>query len=632
MPSSPPPADRARGGDAELVARARAWGVEPSWEDAKSAHHQVPAATLEAILGVLGGLERPEPPGDAEGPLVVRTGAPLTAAGVVRTEDGDEVRVEPGRRARLPIGHHHLALDGGGTRPLIVSPGRCHLPAGLRTWGWAAQLYSLRSARSWGLGDYGDLAELAAWSAGLDAGVLLLNPLHYSTPVAPVPASPYSPGSRRFREPLYLCVEDLPGAAEALGADLGRLQRAAAALREAPLLDRDAVFALKMPALRRVWEHTAQAGAAELDSWRATQGADLDAFGLWCALAEEHGADWRRWPASLHRRDSPAVAAEARRLARQARFHVWLQWQVDRQLRAAGREVALIHDLAIGVDPGGADAWLWPSAVAQGVHVGAPPDLFNTRGQDWGIAPFDAWALRAAAYRPFADTLRACVAGAGGLRIDHVMGLSRLFWIPPGASPRDGAYVRYPAADLFDVLALESVRASAFVVGEDLGTVEASVRRQLRARDVLSYRLLWFEERSPRRWPKRALGAVSTHDLPTVAGVWTGADIRAQVEAGTEPDVARNRALRAKLARLADLPARASVEDAVLGAHRALAGAPSALLLATLEDALAVEARPNLPGTVAPQWPSWSMPLPLPLEAIRELPLPRRIASLLAAR
>jgi 4-alpha-glucanotransferase len=581
MPRSSQPSDRARG---ELAARARAWGVETSWVDVSGARHRVPAATLEAILGVLGGLDRAAPPADAA------------------------------------------------EAPPAGEPLRCFLPPGLRTWGFAAQLYSVRSARSWGIGDYGDLGDLARWSAGLGAGVLLLNPLHFSTPVAPVPPSPYSPSSRRFRDPLGLRVEDVPGAAAALGPDLDAAQRAAADLRAAPLIDRDAVFTLKTEALRRIWAHTEAADAAELDAWRAGMGDDVDRFGVWCAIAEEHGASWPDWPEELRRRDSAAVARAAERLRDRARFHVWLQWQVDRQLAAVGRQVTLIHDLAIGVDPGGADAWLWPDVVAGGVHVGAPPDLFNTQGQDWGIAPFDPWRLRAAAYKPFAETVRACMRGAGGLRIDHVMGLSRLYWIPPGASPRDGAYVRYPSRGLFDVLARESVRAGAFVVGEDLGTVEPAMREQMAARDVLSYRLLWFEGAPPREWPSRALAAVTTHDLPTVAGVWTGADLRDQQRAGTAPDAERNAELRSRLARVAGLAEDAGVETAVIGAYRALAAAPSAVLIATLEDALAVEARPNMPGTTPAQWPSWSRPLPRTLEELGELPLPRRIADALDRR
>jgi 4-alpha-glucanotransferase len=571
MPQTPSP---------ELLERARAWGVESSWEDVEGRRHEVRAATLEAILGVLGGLDAATPPGD----------------------------------------------------PAPRPPGttRCFLPEGMRTWGWAVQLYSLRSERSWGMGDYGDLAALARWSARLGAGMLLLNPLHFAAATPPLPPSPYSPSSRRFRDTLSLRVEDVPGTGEALGAELEALQREAAALREAPLIDRDAVFALKSRALQCIWERTA--GGAELDAWRAEQGADLDGFGLWCALAEEHGPSWLEWPGALRRRESAEVARQGERLRDRVRFHVWLQWLADRQLAAAGAELPLLHDLAIGVDPGGADAWLWPGVVAQGVHVGAPPDAFNTQGQDWGIAPFDPWALRVAGYAPFVDTMRACLRGAGGLRIDHVMGLSRLFWIPPGMGPQQGAYVRYPAADLFELLARESQRARAIVVGEDLGTVEPAMREQLAARDVLSYRLLWFEQEPPSAWPERALAAVTTHDLPTVAGVWTGADLRAQEEAGTAPDRERNAELRDRLAAAAGLAPDASVADAVLGAHRALATAPCAVVLATLEDALGVEARPNMPGTTSERWPSWRMPLPRRLEELPDLDLPRRIAEVLARR
>ncbi len=627
-----PPSQPSRPAREELAERAAAWGVETSWQDVNGERHDVPEATLEALLGVLGGLDAAAPP-QHTGPLMARAGAPLgeavPAGGVVVTEQGEELG-DPA--AVLPAGYHRLLGGGGAERALVASPGRCHLPAGLRTWGWAVQLYSLRSAAGWGMGDYADLAELARWSRRLGAGVLLLNPLHFAAPVAPVPPSPYSPSSRRFRDTLALRVEDVPGAVEALGAELEQLQRAAAGLRQAPLVDRDAVFDLKSRALSAIWERTRERAAAELDAWRAEQGPDLDAFGVWCALAEVHGGSWHDWPAELQQRDSAAVTREAERLRDRARFHVWQQWLVDRQLAAAGAELPLLHDLAIGVDPGGVDAWLWPGAVARGVHVGAPPDLFNTLGQDWGIAPFDPAGLRAAGYAPFVQTMRACLRGAGGLRIDHVMGLSRLFWIPPGATPQEGAYVRYPADDLFDLLALESVRAGAIVVGEDLGTVEPEMRRQMAARDVLSYRLLWFEEGPPPCWPERALAAVTTHDLPTVAGVWTGADLHAQREAGTAPDEARNAELRDRLAAAAGLDAEASVEDAVLGAYRALAGAPSAVVLATLEDALAVEGRPNMPGTTPDRWPSWRVPLPRRLDELPGLPLPRRIAEVLARR
>jgi 4-alpha-glucanotransferase len=622
----------------ELAQRALAWGVETSWEDVHHERHAVPPDTVEAILAALRA-EEPAPP--RQGPVVVRRAegargrrgaagrTPHLPAGELQLENGASLPVEGSLPHDVPLGYHRLRPRRGAERAVIVSPGRCHLPPGLHDWGWAVQLYSVRSAQSWGMGDLGDLAALGDWAADLGAAWLLLNPVHFATAVPPVIPSPYSPSSRRFRDPISLRIADVPGAT-GLAAELEPLRQQGELRSASPRIDRDRVLALKMAALERIWRH--QGDSEEFRTWRASQDPDLDAFGAYCALSEQYGPGWPAWPASLQRRDSAAVARESVALRGRATFHVWLQWLVDLQLRAASQRVALLHDLAIGVDPGGVDAWLWPNQIAQGIHVGAPPDLFNTLGQDWGIAPFDPWGLRAAAYAPFAAVLRACMRGAGGLRIDHVMGLSRLFWIPPGATPRDGAYVRYPAADLFDVLALESVRAAALVVGEDLGTVQPLVRREMNARDVLSYRLLWFEERPPRAYPERALAAVSTHDLPTVAGVWTGADLRAQQEAGTQPDVERNRALRDRLAQLAGLRDDASVEEAVVGAYRALSAAPSAILMATLEDGLAVEGRPNMPGTTAEQWPSWSIGLPRSVEEIRTLELPRRIAGVLRRR
>jgi 4-alpha-glucanotransferase len=600
-----------------LGERARARGVETSWEDVKKRQHQVPPETLAAILEVLGAGRADAPP--TGGPLVVRRGEArvLEEAGVLCTEGGDELPLPAGPLpGELPLGYHRLRLPGDRERTVIVGPGRCHLPAGLRTWGLAVQLYSLHSARSWGIGDLGDLRELGRWARGLGAGLLLLSPLHFSSPVPPITPSPYSPGSRRFRDPIHLRVDEPPpaGTIRPLGAHI----------------DRDATLRRKLDALGGAWERFP--GSAGFDAWRAGQGPDLEAFGTFCALAELHGGFWPAWPPELRDRHSPAVARERARLAGRAGFHIWLQWLLDRQVAEANAEIALLHDLAIGVDPGGVDAWLHPGVLAPGMHVGAPPDLFNTRGQDWGVAPFDPWRLRAAGYAPFAELIRACLCGAGGLRVDHVMGLFRLFWVPPGASPADGAYVRYPAGDLFEVLALESVRAKAVIVGEDLGTVEAGVRRELAARDILSYRLLWFERSSPRRYPRRALAAVTTHDLPTVAGLWTGTDLHDQLTAGTQPNEAAHLALRDHLRAIARLPEDATPEEAVLGAYGALGEAPSALVIATLEDALLVEHRPNMPGTTADRYPSWSQPLPMTVEEIVAEPRATRIAGLLAQR
>ena len=287
-----------------------------------------------------------------------------------------------------------------------------------------------------------------------------------------------------------------------------------------------------------------------------------------------------------------------------------------------------MHDLAVGVDPDGADAWLWQDCYVDGATVGAPPDEFNTQGQAWGLAAPDPWRTQQAAYAPFVETLRASLRAGGGLRVDHVMGLFRLFWIPAGAEPGDGAYVRYPAADLLDILALEAHRAGAYVVGEDLGTVEAGVREELARRRVLCYRLLWFEDRDPSAFPRPAMAAVTTHDLPTVAGLWTGRDLEHERRLGRRPDEEANAGIRRRLQELTGLGDGAEVDDVVVAAYAALGRAPSTLLVASLDDAVCSEDRPNMPGRN--DWPSWSLALPASLEALESHPMPRRLAGALA--
>jgi 4-alpha-glucanotransferase len=263
------------------------------------------------------------------------------------------------------------------------------------------------------------------------------------------------------------------------------------------------------------------------------------------------------------------------------------------------------------------------------VRVGAPPDEFNTQGQDWGLPPFVPWKLRGWGYGPFIETMRAVLRHAGGLRVDHVMGLFRLFWIPEHGTPHDGTYVRYPASDLLDILALESVRSAAYVVGEDLGTVEPEVRTELASRGVLSYRLLWFEPEPPSRFPHEALAAVTTHDLPTVAGLWTGSDLKAQRDIGTEPNEESTRHIKEKLGRFTGLGDDAAPGEVVVGAYRSLAEAPSMIVTAALDDALGVEERPNMPGTTD-EWPNWSIALPKPLDEVLADPQVEAVASALA--
>jgi 4-alpha-glucanotransferase len=353
----------------------------------------------------------------------------------------------------------------------------------------------------------------------------------------------------------------------------------------------------------------------------------LQQFAVFCALAEQFGPDWRAWPGEFRAPAAPAVAEFAREHAAEVRYHQWLQWLVAGQLARAAAALPLVHDLPVGFDPGGADAWIWQDLLAGQCSLGAPPDAFNPRGQDWQLPPLVPWKLRAARYEPFIETIRAALEYAAGLRIDHVMGLFRLYWIPAGAGPDQGTYVRYPADDLLGILALESQRSGAVVIGEDLGTVEPGVRERLAQRGILSSRLLWFEQQGPARWPFLAMAATSTHDLPTVAGLWTGADLAAQQSLGLPADEVMHR-LRRRLARMIALSDQVPLERVIEQTYRLLGEALSAIILAALDDALAVCQRPNMPGTTS-QWPNWRLALPGGLEALEAAELPRCIAQLL---
>ncbi|MGH9074343.1 MAG: 4-alpha-glucanotransferase, partial [Acidimicrobiales bacterium] len=577
-----------------------------------------------------GGAGRARPPGSgADSPVwVVRAGQPVDAAGEweLVLEDGAALRGAGRLPPDVPLGYHDLRRGDGEPLRLIVTPGRCHLPDGLRTWGWAVQLYAMRSAASWGIGDLGDLAALTAWAAGLGAGMTLLNPLHAALPGPSQEASPYYPSSRCWRNPLYLRVEDVPGAAG--HPEMEALAAAGRALDRDRRIDRDAVWRLKRQALEWAWDRFEDDG--NFEKWRQCAGPALAGYARFAALTELHEGPWPSWPEGVRHPRGAGVDAAAGRSRRRVGFHEWLQWLVDRQLERAGRPLDLVADLAVGVDPEGADAWLWQDCFALGARVGAPPDEFNVDGQDWGLPPFDPWRLRAARFEPFVQTVRAGLRHAGGLRVDHVMGLSRLWWIPPGARASDGVYVRYPLAELLDVLALESVRAQAFVVGEDLGTVEPAVRRELGERGVLSYRLLWFEPEPPGpAWPRQSLGAVTTHDLPTVAGLWTGADLAEQAALGLHPAGAGAAAIRDRVEGWLGLPDGASPAEVTVAVHRLLAGAPSMVLAATLDDALGVAERPNVPGTTAGLRPNWCLALPASLEEIMSDPVVAEVAHAL---
>lgn len=602
------------------------WGIETNYRDALGRHQRTRRSARAAVLAAMGG-DPDASPGDGNGAVrLLRPGDSrrLAAAAELTLEDGTMLRVERSLPHDLPIGYHHLRAPGA-ERPtlLIVGPGKAHLPEGLRLWGWAAQLYAVRSRRSWGMGDLGDLRRLARWSAReLGAGFLLLNPLQSVAPGPRQEPSPYFPSSRLFRNPLYLRIEDVPGA-KAAGRVIAPLVAAGRALNREPFIDRDVIYRLKLAALELLWSRFS--GSAAFDRYRRSAGEALPRFALYCALVERHGQDRARWPARYRRPDGAVVARFGREHAGRVLFHQWVQWLLDVQLERAARETPLMRDLPIGVDPRGFDAWNWQDTLAAGVTVGAPPDEYNTRGQDWGLPPFAPHKLRAADYLPFRETIRAGLRHAGGLRIDHVMGLFRLWWVPSGAGPAGGAYVRSFADELLEIVAIESQRAGAMIVGEDLGTVAPGVRARLARHRILSYRLLWFEKKPPSRYPTRSLAAVTTHDLPTIAGLWTGADLAEQDALGLAPNRAGTLGIRRRLGKLTGAGKTTRTADVVVRTHRLLAAAAAALVTPTLEDALAVEVRPNMPGTTVER-PNWSIPLPLPLEEIERDPLVLRVA------
>lgn len=607
------------------------WGIHPGFHDMFGNWHAASDETINALLAAM----RVDPSEPAEAsPIETRIGwhgetTQIDLSGDLKLEDGGSLQIEGSLPPDLPVGYHWLQHADQVARTLVIQrPATCHFDPQMRIWGLAVQLYAARSHSSWGIGDLADLKRLAIWARGLGAAALLINPLSAAAPIVPQQASPYFPSSRRFRNPLYLCIPRVPGA-ERLGQVIEAADTDARSLNHGTRLDRDRVFACKMQALQQIWE-TVGADAG-LPVYQAQQGEDLRVFSTYCALAEHHGGDWRAWPAEFRDPASAAVERFAKAYQDRIRFHAWLQWLLDQQLADAATDLPLVQDLPIGVDPGGADAWQWQEVLAQGATVGAPPDLFNADGQNWCLPPFIPHRLKQSGFRPFIQTIRAALRHAGGLRIDHVMGLFRLFWIPEGFPAGSGTYVRYPADEMLAVVAVESHRAGAWIAGEDLGTVEPHVRQRLQENRMLSYRLMWFEEQLPQDYPPLTMAAITTHDLPTVAGLWSGADFNAQQQIGLRPSQDGYQQVRQRLKQAAGLDDQATVDQAIEGAYRAMAASPSAVLVANLEDLAAMEQRPNMPGTID-QWPNWSISLPEPLERLETAQLPRTIAETLGSR
>ncbi len=601
------------------------WGVSFDYFDTVGVRHDAALSTREALRKALGAdlAAAPPPPGA----IVVRTGdvSPLPLGTPITLEDGSSATAGQD----LPLGYHAAEISGRVIQ-LIVAPRTAVRTDGLRTWGWAIQLYAARSRRSWGIGDLADLATFNQRAAALGAGMTLVNPLHAATPVAPMQPSPYFPTTRCFRNPIYVSVENTPGYSD-LAADVASFAASARRLLANRRIDRDQVWKEKLAALERVWDRFAARGAsvdrARYNAFRSychDNDPLLTEWAAFCVLCEQHGADWREWPAAMRSHSAGAVADVVRKHSHRVGLHRFLQWLVDGQLANAGRRITLMADLAVGVDRAGFDTWRWPSSFCSELSIGAPPDDFNTQGQDWGLPPWNHWGLRADGYDAFIATVRASFRHAGALRIDHVMGLFRIWAIPPNSPPTEGCYVYLPFQDLLGIIALESHRHNAYVVGEDLGTVEPYVREALSRDEILSYRLVQFEPGLTAELQEKAMAAFTTHDLPTVAGFWTGADLVDTTRIGLKPNLEGITAIRQKLADFAGIDAPepgpdafASLEKVTEAVYDDLATAPSRVLSATLEDALGVEQRPNVPGTVD-EWPNWRLALPMPLEDILE--------------
>ncbi|MFZ4236231.1 4-alpha-glucanotransferase [Streptomyces murinus] len=665
----------------------------------------VDATTPEAVRTALADRERALrkrllPPtvvhwaGDPHDPAALTALPPGTRVRV-ETEEGEEsYRVSAPLVAGLPLGVHRVtatAPDGRTAHArLVVAPDRLPAPPG-RSYGLLVQLYSLLSRRSWGMGDLGDLAELAGWAGRVaGAGFVQVNPLHSAVPGAPTDPSPYRPSSRRFPDPVHLRVEDIPEYAYAEDRErlAGLLERAArlraAVLDKGALIDRDAVWELKREALETVLAVPLGPGRrAAYDAFRAAHGQALDDHATYYALAETHGPDWTTWPDGLRDPRSAATARARAELADRVAFHTRLAWLTDGQLRAAqrtareaGMPVGIVHDLAVGVHPAGADSWAQQDVFAAGMSVGAPPDAFNARGQDWGLPPWRPDRLAACGYAPFRELLRALFRYAGALRIDHVMGLFRLWWIPQGSPPTEGTYVHYDAEAMLAVLALEAGRAGSVVIGEDLGTVEPGVRETLQRRGVLGTSVLWFERDwtgdgrplPPERWRADCLATATTHDLPPTVARLTGDHVELRDRLGllTRPaaeeraeavaDVTEWLALLDGLGLVDSVelvdsvgpvdnpgpvgstatgPPGTDEEAQVRAVHRFLLRTPARLIGVWLPDGVGDRRPQNLPGTCA-EYPNWRLPIAdregraVPLEELTAAPRLRALLEVFA--
>jgi len=684
------------------------------WEDPEALDHEIARRRLGSWGAVLEPVQLIAP-APAESRSTVRVWSPtpelpeaVNLSGELVSEPGErrqwKAKLQPSGRllgravpggfrvalplplpGKLELGYYDLTLrvkSGGreeiGRCRLIAAPPHVYAPAwliqGRRAWGLNLPLYAVRSPNNWGIGDFADLMAVIRWAGPLGAAFVGINPLHAPGGRAQADLSPYSPTSRVFLNVLYLSLETAPEMQACREArDLmasPEFQAAKARLRQAPLVAYGEVRRLKRRVLELLYQTFCEAHGPPEDArtdrgWEfarfvAAGGESLARFGQFSALADHFKKDdWRRWPQSYRDPRGPAVDGFTRENLRQVQFFQYGQWlaqaqlrQVCQEARVQGLPFTLYEDLALGASPGGCDTWAHQELFARGPAIGAPPDAFNPQGQNWGLPPLIPERLRASGYQLFIDALRANTPPGGMLRIDHVMGLFRLLWIPPGTPAGRGAYVNYPARELLAILALESVRRRALIIGEDLGTVPPRIRQRLSQAGVFSYRVFYFERDGqsrflpPEAYPARAMATITTHDLPTLKGFWQGhdLDLKRTLNLYPEPRLAEadaaareqdRRLLVEALQGRGLLPDGSSFDpqdkhccplelrEAVL---TYLAQSKAALLEVRLEEIFGAPEQQNLPGAQK-EHPNWRIKLPVALDRLPASPEPAQLAA-----
>nr|WP_076389369.1 4-alpha-glucanotransferase [Vaginimicrobium propionicum] len=600
----------------ELISRLSQYGVTGGYINTRGVWIDTPTATLERISDRF---DDPTHPGDAH-PLVCTPGRYHPELhGTLILESGHHYRAQG--IVDMP-GYHILYDDFGQRRFVICAPEYMKVPK--HSWGWQIQLYAARSRSSWGIGDFRDLALICRIAASQGASCVQVSPVHAIGPTDHPQPSPYSPASRVFLNLLHVAPGDVPGAERV---DLSDLAAKGRALNAKRIIDRDKVWKIKREALERIWAKVKEEPNIELDAWLNKWGKQLHDFAVWSVLAEKFGTDWRQWPAEYRQPGCQAVEDYAKQHCDRVNFHSWAQWVAHDQYAAACREgVDVIADLAVGSDSASQDAWINQDILEFDFEIGAPPDSHNIEGQRWGLPPFNPKSLQKQDFRPFIEMVQATLRDAGAMRIDHVMQLWRLYWVPVSGTAGDGVYVEYPVDAMLAIIRLEAMRSNAWVVGEDMGTVAGGVRETMAAIGMLGNRSAM---RTPvKDFPHIGVGTSSTHDQVTVAGLATGYDVSELKRIGKSADWDQVELTRRALCEMAHVDpykpefqiTDTDIHDMIIERYRMMRTAPSLVVLISLDDAAMVKERPNMPGTID-QYPNWRIAMPRPVEDIMTSPL-----------